>query len=155
MIPGNQDEILRGERFQRCCHRFHVPYSLSKTLFFLKLITDPNDAELAFSQRSGRRSWGCSWKRVAFVFGLKGTQGKFPGGVTEIFVKETTIQVQRADLMSLHMKSTHAIELWRDLGQTTRTRHSICSGLYEETPTRLPSHGALPFVNKCKTRLQK
>ena len=45
MIPGNQDEILRGERFQRCCHRFHVPYSLSKTLFFLKLITDPNDAE--------------------------------------------------------------------------------------------------------------
>lgn len=67
MIPGNQDEILRGECFQRCCHRFHVPYSLSK------LITDPNDAELAFSQRSGRRSWGCSWKRVAFVFGLKGT----------------------------------------------------------------------------------
>ena len=51
MIPGNQDEILRRECFQRCCHRFHVSYSLSKSLFFLKLITDPNDAELAFSQR--------------------------------------------------------------------------------------------------------
>ena len=73
MIPGNQGEILREECFQRCCHRFPVPYSLSKSHFFLKLITDPNDAELAFSQRSGRRCWGCSWKRVAFVFGLKGT----------------------------------------------------------------------------------